>query len=159
MGKVQFTARAAVPLLGAILAGCVGNEPAESSSSAPTAVSSVAVSSIATSSSVQPISSAPSSAPAASSIASASSSSAPSVQGHVVYAMNIGSDSAYVSRDGITYSAENAAFITRDGGGLSNPESYAFDADSYAAAVAGTEDDALYQSQRYGLFTLSLIHI
>lgn len=149
MGNVQFIARAAVPLLGVFLAGCVGNEPAASSSSAPAAVSSVAVSSIAVSSSVQPVSSAPSSAPASSSQATSSSSSSSSVQGHVVYAMNIGSDGAYVSRDGITYSAENAAFITRDGGDL-------FDADSYAAAVAGTEDDALYQSQRYGLFTFEL---
>lgn len=69
------------------------------------------------------------------------------LQKTLVYAFNIGG-AEYTAKDGTVYQAEPKNFLTMTG--RTNDVSYV------SEPIANTEDDVLYQYQRYGMFTFNL---
>ncbi|BCE00404.1 malectin domain-containing carbohydrate-binding protein [Marinicellulosiphila megalodicopiae] len=67
----------------------------------------------------------------------------------VVYAINVGSTSPFASEQNIEYIADPSYLANDDGGAF-------YGTDTYTAEVDNTNDDALYQTQRFGLFTYEL---
>ena len=131
--------RLALGLLAATsLGGCAGTEvPTSSSAVAISSVSSVTP--VSSSSSVSlPASSSSSVAPTPSSVAS--SSSAPAIDLDLVVAINVGGDD--VTMDGIQYQTDK--YIS---GGNTN---------TTTEAISGASNGALYQSERYGTFTVNV---
>ena len=132
--------RLALGLLAATsLGGCAGTEiPTSSSAVAISSVSSVAPtpsSSSIASSSVAPPTPSSSSVPS-----SSSSSSVPAIDLDLVVAINVGGDN--VTMDGIQYQTDK--YIS---GGNTN---------TTTEAISGAANGALYQSERYGTFTVNV---